>query len=373
MTDTDHFPEDHLACLSFLIARGTGPNQITQAANQYNPEASRWAATQISLRNQARAKFSRADTMFFVREALEQATHERVAAYHASRFPSGVLVSDLTAGIGGDLIALAQRGPVIGFELDPERAQCARANLDAFGLSGDVVLGDGLGFASDYAWCDPARRSSGRRVRFEAYCPDAQAVAARFRGLAFAGLKLSPLDPDSFLEGLSGSVEFVSFGRECREAVAWFGGDSGRWAVHVESGLRIPASGDPEPTISPLRFLYQADPAAIRAHALGGFGLEGLGTVPGYLTSDEELSSPWWVGFKVLECLKYDVPVVRSFLRSQKLRLDAVKTRGVDLDPARVRKSIGRHDGAAAELVLIRTAERVLAIVVKRLGPVLGD
>lgn len=364
----DVFSPRFLAALSATQGVTGTPKNVSRLAAEFGAEEVRWAFTQWSLRAQARAKFSRASEMFFVREALEQASHECVAAYHASRFPSGSLVADLTAGIGGDLLALAARGPVVGYELDPERADCARANLASLGLSGDVVLADGLLFEADCAWCDPARRSSGRRVRFESYSPDVQAVAARFRGLSFAGLKLSPLDPDPFLEGLGGGLEFVSFGRECREAVVWFGGDSGRWAVHVESGLRLPASGDPAAVEAPLRFLYQADPAAIRAHALAGFGLAGIGLVPGYLTSDERMTSPWWVGFEVLECLKYDVGLVRSFLRSSGLRLESVKTRGVELDPAKVQKSIGRLEGEPAELVLIRTAKKVLAIVVRRMG-----
>src|SRR5688500_1564819 len=99
----------------------TAPN-IERVSREVGAEAARWAFLQWELRARARAKFARADEMLFTREALEQATHERVAEYHASRFPHDELVVDMTAGIAADLIALAKRGPAIGYELDSERA-----------------------------------------------------------------------------------------------------------------------------------------------------------------------------------------------------------------------------------------------------------
>jgi hypothetical protein len=114
------------------------PANILRIAKATSDEAARWAFGQWELRAKARTKFAEADRMLFVREALEQATGEAIARYHASRFPEGAPVVDMTAGVGADLIALARRGPAIGYELDPERAMCAAWNLRVHGVEAEV-------------------------------------------------------------------------------------------------------------------------------------------------------------------------------------------------------------------------------------------
>ncbi len=66
--------------------------------------------------------------MFFTARGLEQATDEIVAACTASRFPRGLPLAELCCGIGGDLLALAHRGPVVGVDRDPAAAILADAN-----------------------------------------------------------------------------------------------------------------------------------------------------------------------------------------------------------------------------------------------------
>jgi hypothetical protein len=145
-----------------------------QLAKTYGDEAARWASLQVDLRKKARAKFANADQMLFDREALEQATHEAVAKYHASKFPVGEPVVDMTVGIGADMIALAARGPVIGFDLDELRTDYGRHNSPG----SDVRTEDGLAFvlANDYPyiWADPDRRDiAGKRLNDpSAYEPD---------------------------------------------------------------------------------------------------------------------------------------------------------------------------------------------------------
>ena len=63
--------------------------------------------------------------MFFTRLGLEQATDAWVARYKATRFPAGQLLADLCCGIGGDLMALSERGPTRGVDRDPVAAICA--------------------------------------------------------------------------------------------------------------------------------------------------------------------------------------------------------------------------------------------------------
>ena len=121
-------------------------------------EVARWAFTQWELRKRAATKFVRADAMLFDREALEMASTEALARFHASRYPSGVPVIDITVGIGADLMALAARGPAVGYEIDTMRAEMARHNLAVYDVTAELHASDGLGARGDYVWADPARR-----------------------------------------------------------------------------------------------------------------------------------------------------------------------------------------------------------------------
>ncbi|MFO7631194.1 MAG: class I SAM-dependent methyltransferase, partial [Caldilinea sp.] len=131
---------------------------------------------QARLRQRASVKFPEADRMFFVAEALEQATAQAPAEHRADQFdslaPAGVFL-DLGCGIGGDLIALARRRPVIAYEIDPVRGRFAQANAAALGLAGRVTvcvgdwtaaLAEGTLPQAAAAFVDPARRSEGRRT-----------------------------------------------------------------------------------------------------------------------------------------------------------------------------------------------------------------
>ena len=115
-------------------------------------------------------KFKRANRMFFTRQLLEQATDDQIAGYKARRWPADKRLGDLCCGIGGDLLALAERGPVVGIDRDPVAVVLSMANCQLAGLtSADVQLADACehDVAKFVAWhVDPDRRieeSGGRR------------------------------------------------------------------------------------------------------------------------------------------------------------------------------------------------------------------
>ncbi len=112
---------------------------------RYPRELARAALETAILRRKAVTKFGRdADSLYFTRESLEQATAGEVAAYRAARFAGFSTVADLGCSIGGDTIALARRGTgksfTAGVDMDPLRITMARANVDALGLGAGVGL-----------------------------------------------------------------------------------------------------------------------------------------------------------------------------------------------------------------------------------------
>ncbi len=331
-------------------------SNVDKVARATGPDAARWAFGQWELRLRASRKFAEAPRMLFVKEALEQATHEAIAAFHASRFPAGALVADLTCGIGADLIALAQRGPAEGYDLDEERVACARHNLRIHNLDAPVHLQDC--FTADwppYVFADPARRVEGKRTLDpENFAPNPQELVERMKCGKLGLIKLSPLLPDDFLESLGPRLEFVSYGGECREALVLIGEEAqpGRFAVHVGSGEALAAQegGWIVTEAHPGEFLMEADPAAIRAHCLPAFGLRLLGDSNGYLIGPRT-ESPWLKPYEVLYSGKADAKETTRRIRELGGGPIVVKTRGAaGEDPAKLAKQF-RGEGSR-ELVL---------------------
>lgn len=328
-------PSERLLALELAKGLAPSPKNLARVAKETDDDASRWAFQQWELRKRAAKKFPHASKMLFVGEALEQATRHEVARYHASRFPAGELVADLTAGIGGDLAALMDRGPAVGFEIDLERAFCASFNTD-----GKVYQKDCFATNWDwqYAFADPGRRvEKSRNVALQDYQPSPIELARRMKQLRLGGMKLSPMNQDDVLEEFGGRLEFLSYGRECLEAVVWLGKDAipGRFAVHIETGEQLESSGERIETKQVWDFIFEADPAAIRAHCLhtlcNRHDLSELAETNGYLVGKNNVVSPWLSSFRILATAGFHERDLKSFGP-----ISEIKTRGVPLDPAKL-------------------------------------
>jgi len=354
----------HAPALEAARGMAATPKNIQAIAKDFGEEAARWAFTQWELRRRASAKFGRAEEMLFDREGLEMATHEILASFHATLFPPNVLVRDLTVGIGADLIALAGRGPVEGYEIDPERVEMAQHNLSVYGVQGLVHLGDGLTKPElDYFFADPARRSGGNRrsLHPEDYEPPLSKLAEVARDARGAVLKLSPLLADRYLDALGAQVVFVSHQRECKEALALFGEcrRGKRGAVHVESGEWLESGDEPMRAETPGTWLYEADPAAIRSDALDAFGMDALGDSNGYLTADMAVSSPWLRPFRVLYSGRADLRETKQKLKELGSSTPVIKQRGAGIDPESLRKQL-RLSGTRPLILAIWTIGKSL-------------
>lgn len=319
---------------------------IESLAAEFGLEDARWAVSQWELRRRGSVKFALTEQMLFDRDGLEMSTHERVAAFHASLFPPNVEVIDLTTGIGADLIALARRGTATGYEIDPERAELARHNLRVHGIEAEIKAESHPSGPIPFFFADPARRAEGRRksLRPEDYEPPLSSLAELAQAAEGAVIKLSPLVEDRTLENLGAQIVFVSFDRECREALALFGScqtkDGGVWAYHVDSEEWLESNATTFTTDAAGAWLYEMDPAAIRAHTNGSFDLMPLGDSNGYLTGDEEIESPWLRRYRVLSSGRADIKETRSTLEKLGSATPVIKQRGAGTDIEKTRKSL---------------------------------
>jgi hypothetical protein len=329
------------------------------------------------LRERAKAKFTRAMDMLFDRIGLEMATHEAVARWRAGLIPEGASVWDATVGIGSDLIGLALQRPASGIEIDPDRARLARHNLRVHGADASIQVGDCLEsrIEADFWFADPVRREPSRRsVRLADARPSPLALAGRGAATAGGAVKLSPMTPDDDLALLGGRRLFVSYQRECREALVLLGGIAPglpeRAAVLVETGQTIEGGTLPRPVLSsPLAWIFEADPAAVRAGALGCFRLAALGDAPGYLTGEGPFQSPWLRGYKTLWAGPFQPDKVKRALSDLGSGLTAVKSRGARIDPPRVMAGLKNAWPRRTVLFVYRTGRSLKAALTLPMSP----
>lgn len=350
-------------------------SEALEAARGLRPTASNlvrigglagWAFGQWELRAKGSGKFSRAMEMLFVREALEQASHEEIAKYHASLFEPGELVVDLTSGIGGDTIMLAGRGPTIGVELDPERASYAAHNVRVYGHEAAISVGDALEFnqRASGVFADPSRRAGGRRMlSLDAFAPNPEALAVRCGEARRALMKLSPMLPDSELARFGAGIRFVEFGGECREALLVFGIKPGVQAVQVDTGETLEPMALAGIMNEPMAYLMEASPAAVRAHCLGQFGLSGLADSNGYLTAEKPMSGPWIRAYEVLWHGKLDQ--VGKELKRLKSSTPEIKQRGTGLDLIKLQKQWRSTGDRHCIVALYRVGKSLRALIMQ--------
>ncbi len=212
-------------------------------------------------------------------------------------------------------------------------------------------------------------------MKSDQYLPPIDQVVKATAEMNRVGIKLSPMISEDELEPFHGRTEFISHGRECKEALLWLGTGvvPGREAIHVESGSRLLASESVEIAWHAARFVFEANPAAIRAHALGTLGRElGLAELRdsnGFLTGTHEASSPWLRRFETILELPFDKKTLKRELAARGLSADAVKNRGIRLDANALALEL-RSPGSEQVVVLIYPSSGgVKAVIAQEIHP----
>ena len=198
------------------------------------------------------------------------------------------------------------------------------------------------------------------------YSPDPAKLAGSLSNCRLAGIKMSPLLKDDYLKALAPEIEFVSYGRECREVVAWMGSECipGWRARHLESNSTLEQVDRLFTTAEPGKFLYDADPAAVRAHALKNFGLRQLGDSLGYLTGDDDLDSPWLSKYAVQYAGKGDVKSTKEACKRLGLSVFEVKKRNAEVDTDKLLRELSKVEGAPCSLVVFSVGKSVRHLLV---------
>jgi SAM-dependent methyltransferase len=352
---------DPLAAASALRAAGVPP---TLAAA---------ALTQAELRHRAVGKFgSAAAGMFLTRPGLEQATRQVVADRRAARLSAAGVrtLADLGCGLGADALAAARAGiRVYGVEADPVTAAMAAANAEAAGLADlfTVECGDATAFdvsGVDAVFCDPARRATGTGRRIfdpRAYSPPWDFVTGLAERVPRTVVKVAP-GLDHALIPAGAEAEWVGVDGDLVEAALWCGALAEvprRASVFRTQIHQLTGSGDTEaPVGPPRRYLYDPDPAVVRAHLVAELASELDATLAdpsiAYLYADQPTHTPYARCLEITDVLPFSLKRLRALLRDRRVGRVEILKRGSALTPEQLRRDLRLSGDAAASLVLTR-------------------
>ncbi len=362
--------------------------EIERLRRRVAPELARAAFELALLRRRARVKFPQADRLYFTREALEQASATSVATHRAARFADGHYhhIADLGCGVGGDALAFAAAGvTVTAVDRDPLRLALCQANAAALGLAERVsthaqdLLAEPPPLA-DALFCDPGRRAGGRRrfsvtdyepplahvLRWQAQTP---ALAVKLG----PGVDLAELPADA-------EVEFVSLNGELKEATLWCGPlaqvarratvlhTAADGAVETHTLLTSHTGSSPSSLVlPPAAFLYEPDPAVLRAGLVTDLGAQ-LGAAQldaqiAYLTAPQHTATPFARVWPVLTWLPFSLKALRARLRSLDAGAVTVKKRGSPLDTDALARQLSGDGARPLVVVLTQVAGRPAVLI----------
>lgn len=381
----------------------------------FTSEQAAAVVTLHELRLRARKKFPAADRMFFTPIGLEQSTDAFVAAYKASRFPAGVPVADICCGVGGDLCALAARGPVLGVEKDAITVFVAgmnlkRGNFEPFKMkdlppdykyhfSGcQVMEEDAENFTKKfssrkipYVHVDPDRRPAGlRSTRMEFFSPTQETLDKILARRTLSAVKLSPASepPDAWRE--RGEMEWISRDGECRQLVAWFPDMKKPENSAFQTGfhratviaphspeVRRTLAGTPRIRIpaadTPGKYVFDVDSAVLAANLEGALaaehGLKALAPGAVYLTGDAPVTHDAALScFRILEVMPLDRKRLTAAVRARAWRTVEIKKRGDVPTPETVRKwlKLDPDSVSSGVIFMLPTPTGALAILAER-------
>lgn len=349
----DLSPKNHLSLVTSL--RKTYP--ITHISP---------ALTLVQTRQKAVSKFGDiAHQLFFMPDALEQASDPTIRAYRAQKFADRVVV-DNCCGIGADSLAMAHIAQsVIGVDSDPVRIGMARLNAERLGISNIKFMVDDVTTRpldlSHTFFFDPARRDElgDRLFGVENYIPPLSTIRRWERH--FGAVKLSPAVKLDELSGYNGHVEFISVSGDLKEAVLWLDGVKSPRATRIADGEIhhwdapdfLP---DQKPLSAPRGWLIEPDPAIIRAGLVQDmaekWGLFMLDEQIAYLTGDHHPRSAWARAWQIHDWMPFNLKKIRAYLRERHIGHITVKKRGSPLTPESLIAQIKPKGDNACTLVL---------------------
>lgn len=370
------------------------------------------AITQIECRRRFGRKL--ADTLvsfpqFFFPSTLagEQASSDKLASYHTSLVPEGMAIVDLTAGLGIDVLHMAQRAAsVVAVERNRELVEALRYNAAGLKVSDVVepICADCIDFIDecisqhrhfDMAFIDPARRSTdGGRLFALADCnPDVVSLLPKLAQICrMLVIKASPmLDISHTIASMSPRPQIVAAAgtaTECKELVIIVVFDAPE-AVETmtEAVTMLPEDTDtfsftieqeraakPVPVIPPVKagdVVCEPFPALMKAGAFKllaeRFGLRGFHDNTRLLfASDAKAGFPGSL-WRVEQVMPYSSSIIKRFKSKYPAISIVTRNFGMSADALRGRLGVKEASGNLRLFAVTDAADRKIMIVANRI------
>ncbi len=327
-------------------------DRVSELRKRFTPAEASVLLDQARLRRKAQAKFPNADRLYFMDEALEQATSRAVALYRAASFRAFSCVADLGCGIGADTLALAEVVPrVVAVELDPVRARLADLNVAARGFADRVRVIEGdwtqLTLDVEAAFVDPARRTvperhaDSRRLRgLSEMVPPISAILDLLHTVPHVAVKVAPgIDHEQVPPGAE--VAFISEKGNLKEALLRFGDlrTGAQWEAVLLPGPYRLSSHMPADAIAvcePRTYLYEPDPAVLRAGLVTTLatqiGAAQIDATIAYLTTEAPMDTPFARIWHVERHGHFHLKTLNKWLRELEIGHVTLKKRGSPID-----------------------------------------
>jgi len=329
----------------------------------------------IKLRRLAKAKFSQSEQMFFTSLSLEQSTGETIARYIAQRFQPEWQVADLTCGLGGNTIFLAERvSHVMAIDLEAEKIICAQENALAYDVATKInfIVGDAflnIDKKADAFFLDPARDRAGMtktrsflnsRPNLLDILPQlftvTHNVAVKISpAFAYEELKLLPEVPE---------VEIISEDNNCKVAMLWFGSfktASRRATCFKKNSLfSLTDKAGAAAIVSPLKkYLYEPDKAISKAHLIDEvalkFSLAKIDYDLSFLTGDQllvESESNIFRKFIIITSGSFSLKSFQIVLKNYQIDQAEIVAKHFKMTADELRKRLKIKEGGSIVIVL---------------------
>jgi len=367
--------------------------RLTMKLKKQGCDQAHLITSQLNLRAKASNKFSRAESMLFTPEGLEQATPEPVARHIARKFakhaPEGSIL-DLTCGLGGNALALAEYRPVRALDSDPVILELARHNSAVYEVENRISfqqadiqrepLPPGAAF-----FLDPARageRPSKTRSLFNTEPPLDSVLPYLLEHIPHGGVKISPAFDYAELDHLpeSPEVELIGYGKHNAVAMLRFGcfahyprsatvltADGTSYHLSADSSPSLPSLSDPHP------FLFEPHPALRKAHLISEtaerFGFSQIDAHLSFLTASHlpENTALFRI-FRVHEVKQFSWPGVRDLLSSYNLSRGEIMTRAFPYAPEDIRSHLKLAEGNSYTLLFTTLQDTLVCLLLERLS-----
>jgi hypothetical protein len=325
--------------------------------------------------------------------SVEQASSEATAKFKAGLFEVDKM-ADLTGGMGVDAGFFAQKAQSLTYvEQNAALLEATRHNFQTLGIAGvDWYQGTAESFLAthpgglDLIYLDPARRHDAKGKVFQlADCtPDVlQLKTLLFQKARRVLLKTAPLldlKEAARQLGQVAGIRVVAAQGECREVLYLLEPHTPSWenvpiqAVHLqEGGMAIftfhwQEEQEAMAILSPpLQYLYEPNPAILKAGAFKSFGLRyGLGKLHTHThlyTSAQLVEHVPARCFVVDQVCRYDRKAVQAAVPDGRANITC---RNFPDTPDQVRKKLGLKDGGEVYLFAATVMEQQKVIVVGR-------